>query len=429
MSVSVACGAEGTGEGNRPSVLETAATVELSRRCCIFQDTSSRPHLATTQCTRSASIVFSRGLLANHTPRFICALPSHPAHLIRGWRLWSLPARTAIQEDHCENSLSILTFDATELSARHHSQEEQVDKFTSPQREPPRSSTTEATTPILTLPNEILYQICEDVFWYHVMLSEVDILRCTSRRCFTHIDMQELKERFVRPRKALLGEALKAPSFSWFKLYGRKLPIPLLPICKRIQKVMQEVLYSYQVFHIHIHNQTPQTRFSLLHGRLQTRGLNLYGHKLRNVMFILYLNTTTRSTASFDCPEQSDNYNPADRYVSCQDKVDDRKKQLRKAIELLMLQREQKLSGISVKCSFTPESLLLNSGPVPQWKVRLVENILQPLDRLKTWVAEVPEVPLESEPDGYRSPFEVYQSEQAAELDSIVDATMRRLLR
>ena len=334
-------------------------------------------------------------------------------------------ASSTIQGLHWEDPLTQPPSESTELLVRHHSQEKKVGKVTSRQKAPTRSSTSQTTTPILTLPNEILYQICEDVFWYHVMLSEVDILRCASRRCFTEIDMQELKDRFVRPRQALLGDALKAPGFSWFKLYGRKPPIPLLLVCKRIQQVTQEVLYSYQVFHIHIHIQTPETKFSLQHGRLQTSNLSLCGHKLRNVMFLLYVNTATRGTAFFNSRDQFYRFDLADRYISFKDKVDDRKEQLSKAIELLLHQRQQNLIHISVKCSFTPALTPFSRVPLPKWKGKLVQNILQPLNRLKGWVAEVPEVPPETEPDRSRPASQAYQSD---ELDSFVDATVRRLL-
>jgi hypothetical protein len=147
--------------------------------------------------------------------------------------------------------------------------------------------------------------------------------------------------------------------------------------------------------------------------------LALYGHKLRNVMFILDVNTGIKATPSF-------HYGRDDRWLSFKDKIDDRKEQFNNLITLLMARRQHNLMDIAVKFSLTPEANPNNTFPLSKWKARLVQTALQPLDRLKGCAAEVVKVPVLVPRDVHsRQPP---KASQTIELASLVDTTVRILL-
>lgn len=334
-------------------------------------------------------------------------------------------ASTDVQRFQREDPFAKTPSQSTELWVRNHFQ----GKRSWPRRETTRLSIPPTTTPILKMPSEILHQICQDVFWYHVLLGEVDILRCSSQRCFTKRAKAELEDKFLTPRKGLLDQALKTPGFSWYDIsrhdFGRNPPIPLLCVCKRLQQVVQDILYSYQVFHIHI--QARGTEWTLRDQFHQNNNLKWYRYKLRNVMVVLEVNTANQGSTFSTYKDAFHRYDRAGLRISYKDKVEDRKEQLREAMTTLMHQRHHKFMDICVKLSIIRAPGKLNKGPLPNWKIALLQNILQPLDRLQGWAIGVSEAPLAAEPYGSLPASEVYP--EAVELHRVVNTTVNNLLK
>jgi hypothetical protein len=107
--------------------------------------------------------------------------------------------------------------------------------------------------------------------------------------------------------------------------------IPLLLVRKRIQQVVQDILYYYLFYHVHI--QALGTEWRLRDSFVQISNLNLYGHKLRNVMIFVEVNTTTQVT-TFSGGRHF-RKEQVDRQNSHNDKVYERKKELQTAVEML----------------------------------------------------------------------------------------------
>jgi hypothetical protein len=283
------------------------------------------------------------------------------------------------------------------------------------------------TSPILNLPYEILHQICQEVVWYHLLHDEVVTLRCSSHQCMN-------RERSKRgmpllPLKKPLSDETDEEAFS------RKLElldsenyastnkhIPLLLVCKRIQQVVQEILYCYLFCHVHI--QALGTEWRLRDDFVQISNLNLYGHKLRNVMIFVEVNTTTQGTAFSG--GRHFRKEQVDRQNSHNDKVYERKKQLQAAVGMLMQDRQHTIMDLSVGLSILPEPVMFAKGALPKWKVALVQDTIRPLGGLKGHVNSISELPLESKPYGSLRSIQVFP--RAFELHDIVKATVKSLV-
>jgi hypothetical protein len=283
------------------------------------------------------------------------------------------------------------------------------------------------TTPILNLPYEILNQICQEVVRHHLPLDEVDTRRCSSRRC-----LDRGRSKTARPilpfKKCISNETVEMPFSQKLELpdsendASTNAQIPLLLVCKKIHQIVQEILYANLVFHVHI--QALGVDWRLRDDFVQFSNLNLYGHKLRNVIIVLEVNTTTQGTAF--SRGRHFRKEQVDRQNSHNDKVYERKNQLQHAVEMLLQDRQDTIIDLSVDLSIIPELAIFEKGPVPKWKVALVQDTLQPLGDLRGHVRAVTVLPLETKLNGSLPAIQVYS--HAFELHDTVNATVKSLI-
>lgn len=290
-----------------------------------------------------------------------------------------------------------------------------------------RSAKPLITTPILNLPYEILHQICQEVVRHHLLFDEVDTLRCSSRRCLDR-GISKTARPILLFKKCISDETVEMPFSQKLELLDSEndastnAQIPLLLVCKRIQHIVQEILYSYLVCHVHI--QALGIDWRLRDDFVQISNLNLYGHKLRNVIIVLEVNTTTQGT-TFSRGRHF-RKEQVDRQNSHNDKVYERKNQLQHAVEMLLQDRQDTIMDLSVGLSIIPELAMFAKGSVPKWKVALVQDTLQPLGDLRGHVRAITALPLETKPYGSLPATQVYY--HAFELHDIVNATVKSLI-
>jgi hypothetical protein len=106
--------------------------------------------------------------------------------------------------------------------------------------------------------------------------------------------------------------------------------------------------------------------------------------------------------------------------------VYERKNQLQAAVEMLLQDRQDTIIDLSVRLSIIPEPAMFAKGPLPTWKVALVQDTIRPLGDLRGHVNAVRELPLEIKPYGSLPATQVYP--QAFELHNIVNATVKSLI-
>jgi hypothetical protein len=282
-------------------------------------------------------------------------------------------------------------------------------------------------TPILNLPYETLHQICQEVVWDHLLHDEVVTLRCSSRQC-TNRERSKRGMPPLRPKKPLSNEtdeealSRKLELLDFTNSASTNKHISLLLVCKRIQQVVQEILYCYLFCHVHV--QALGTEWRLRDDFFQISYLNLYGHKLRNVMMFVEVNTTTQGT-TFSGGRHF-RKEQVDRQNSHNDKVYERKKQLQAVVEMLTQDRQHEIMNLSVGLSILPELVSFAQGALPKWKVALVQDTLRPLGGMKGHVNSISELPLENKPYGSLRSIKVFP--WGFELNDIVKATVKSLV-